>query len=97
MEFYCTTISIQSYLLQQLATTYLEFSAYYLVMFWVELKNNQNEVNSQTIYQSFIQLIKEFGPAEIIDLVFSRSFFLYVCPMSYRQSSNRTLIRKNNG
>lgn len=64
-----------------ITTTYLEFSAYYFAMFWVELKKEQNEVSTQTIYQSFIQLIKEFGPAEIIDLVFSRSFFLYVCPI----------------
>lgn len=77
-----------------ISTTYLEFSAYYLVMFWVELKNQQNEVNSQTIYQSFIQLIKEFGPAEIIDLVFSRSFFLYVCPIVTGNQATGLLLGK---
>jgi hypothetical protein len=63
-------------------------------MFWMELKKEQNEVNTQTIYQSFLQLIKEFGPAEIIDLVFSRSFFLYVCPIITGNQASGLLLGK---
>ena len=77
-----------------ISTTYIEFSAYYIAMFWVELKNQQNEVNTQTIYQSFIQLIKEFGPAEIFDLVFSRSFFLYICPIITGDRASGLLLGK---
>lgn len=74
-----------------LIITYTEFLAYYFMMLYVEQKTKSKQEN---IFKSMILLIKEFGPAEIIDLLFSRNFFLFIFPLLIGNHTTGLIVGK---
>lgn len=71
--------------------TYIEFVFYYLTMILVQQKSTSN---STSVFETIFHLLKEFGVAEIVDLLFSRSFFLFICPIIFNNFSVGIIVGK---